>query len=657
MRIHVDNSTAAHEAAFLDRAAEALAAGGHTIVRDGRQPLDGAIVWNGREWRLRGRHRRVPTVYVECGWLPRWHYQVSWRGINADHHACPLPVHAYATAYDQAGAPRVRESAMAPNPYNWRHSRTDSQPPANLPERFWLAPLQIPTDTNMGHVPEPCRDPSGFVDTVQSLALDAPVVFKHHPATSRLPDLPNLAPGNTVIDAMATVYSLLASGRVRGVVSANSNTLNDALLYGVPGIALGHGIWPPETGPMYCPAPGGFDAADFALWETSANRTRATCGYLNDIDGIQWTAEDARDVTHLLRLLEHARDAMPTLQPRPHTDTPLINVVAGNRGWLFEDLKQHLEDAADTAGCDVAATDTAIPNADAYLYMRPEDARQTPDFAVTTVQVHDFYLGNRAGRLSDCADCAGWQIVHPGQLRMIRDAVKAWPPRVMCRPLGAPTRFTTRVNYDHDAFRVAWVGRASHMKRVPLFVEAVTAAAASIPNLEVIMLGANVEQFAPAFEHAGVKCECIRKATYRPSDEDAEQSEREVIGVMCECDPRGGVYYTAYPALYRAFDVVVITSDTETQPFPLFEAMASGVPVISTLVGWAPRLIVSGVNGYLVMGHDGIVKALRTVWSDRELFFNARHLIADTVRPYTLEGWCEDSLRLATHNAGWETAT
>jgi len=51
---------------------------------------------------------------------------------------------------------------------------------------------------------------------------------------------------------------------------------------------------------------------------------------------------------------------------------------------------------------------------------------------------------------------------------------------------------------------------------------------------------------------------------------------------------------------YGALDVFCLSSDSEGIPLTMLEAMAAGVPVVSTGVGGIPEVVKDGVNGYLV---------------------------------------------------------
>lgn len=62
--------------------------------------------------------------------------------------------------------------------------------------------------------------------------------------------------------------------------------------------------------------------------------------------------------------------------------------------------------------------------------------------------------------------------------------------------------------------------------------------------------------------------------------------------------------YRLYPSLYDSLDCLMILSSFEGGPASLPEAIASGTPVISTLVGMAPDLLSHDVNGWLLSDHD-----------------------------------------------------
>ncbi|BDZ54908.1 hypothetical protein GCM10025870_19810 [Agromyces marinus] len=52
--------------------------------------------------------------------------------------------------------------------------------------------------------------------------------------------------------------------------------------------------------------------------------------------------------------------------------------------------------------------------------------------------------------------------------------------------------------------------------------------------------------------------------------------------------------------LLRASDVLVLPSAYEANALVVLEALACGVPVVSTRVGFAPDIVVDGENGFLI---------------------------------------------------------
>jgi glycosyltransferase involved in cell wall biosynthesis len=72
---------------------------------------------------------------------------------------------------------------------------------------------------------------------------------------------------------------------------------------------------------------------------------------------------------------------------------------------------------------------------------------------------------------------------------------------------------------------------------------------------------------------------------------------------------------------YHAVDVCLVTSRQEGGPKAVLEAMATGIPVVTTRVGQAAELVVDGENGFVagVDDVDALVAAVERVHDDGEL--------------------------------------
>jgi glycosyltransferase involved in cell wall biosynthesis len=57
-------------------------------------------------------------------------------------------------------------------------------------------------------------------------------------------------------------------------------------------------------------------------------------------------------------------------------------------------------------------------------------------------------------------------------------------------------------------------------------------------------------------------------------------------------------------AIYQKADLLILPSYEEGLPYVIIEAMASGLPIISTPVGGIPEVIKEGINGFLINPGD-----------------------------------------------------
>ncbi len=87
------------------------------------------------------------------------------------------------------------------------------------------------------------------------------------------------------------------------------------------------------------------------------------------------------------------------------------------------------------------------------------------------------------------------------------------------------------------------------------------------------------------------------------------------------------------PDVLRASDIFVLSSDYEGNPLSVMEAMAAGLPVVSTAVGGVPELVTHGMSGLLTPAGD-----------------------ANALTEAMLKLGCDETLRTAMGRAAYETA-
>jgi glycosyltransferase involved in cell wall biosynthesis len=83
----------------------------------------------------------------------------------------------------------------------------------------------------------------------------------------------------------------------------------------------------------------------------------------------------------------------------------------------------------------------------------------------------------------------------------------------------------------------------------------------------------------------------------------------------------GKVDYKETPSFYHSADAYILPSYSEGLPMVILEAMAAGLPVISTKIGAIPEIIDEGINGFLVDPGDikGMVSKIEILKKNKGL--------------------------------------
>jgi glycosyltransferase involved in cell wall biosynthesis len=109
------------------------------------------------------------------------------------------------------------------------------------------------------------------------------------------------------------------------------------------------------------------------------------------------------------------------------------------------------------------------------------------------------------------------------------------------------------------------------------------------------------------------------------------------------------------PVIYADLDVAALSSLNEGTPVSLIEAMASGVPVVSTNVGGVSDVLRNGARGYLVPPldpralADGIAQALSP-----EAKARTASIRAEMTGDYGAVRLCRDLRALYLELVGWD---
>jgi glycosyltransferase involved in cell wall biosynthesis len=137
-----------------------------------------------------------------------------------------------------------------------------------------------------------------------------------------------------------------------------------------------------------------------------------------------------------------------------------------------------------------------------------------------------------------------------------------------------------------------------------------------------------------------------------------EQSARD-LGVADRVRLLGGIPLDRLLPLYREYDLFVLpTGPGEGIPRVLLEAMAAGLPVVTTRVAGIPSLISSEHNGILTEGSgaeavvEAVVEAIERLLADAPLRQRLIRGGYHTASTYTLEHQSAEMVRVLAARTG-----
>lgn len=132
-------------------------------------------------------------------------------------------------------------------------------------------------------------------------------------------------------------------------------------------------------------------------------------------------------------------------------------------------------------------------------------------------------------------------------------------------------------------------------------------------------------------------------------DEESLAAEARELGIAPAVRFVGPVFADKKQTLLAEADVLLLPTYAEGLPYALLEAMAAGLPAITTRVGGIPDVVVEGVHGLFVPVHDdyAIARAIARLANDRELLARAGNACRRRIaHSYSSERLADDFSRL-----------
>lgn len=193
------------------------------------------------------------------------------------------------------------------------------------------------------------------------------------------------------------------------------------------------------------------------------------------------------------------------------------------------------------------------------------------------------------------------------------DAIQVAEPGIDLRRFSRDRRISdSREDFGlkEEHFVIGVVSRIRESRRIDIVLDAVRMLAKEFPQLRLLLVGRG-------------RRNAMEKVVKKPSRE-MGIADRVILAGYCR--------YDRLVAAYRAMDVLVYpVPGTDKSCRTVREAMASGVPVIASRIGFLPELIEDGLNGRLMdLSSEGLAHILLDEMRDNDKLDRMGHCASKT---------------------------
>ena len=358
-----------------------------------------------------------------------------------------------------------------------------------------------------------------------------------------------------------------------------------------------------------------------------------------------------REVARALARLGVATDVYtraPTSGPRVAALYPNVRVISLEAGPLApvdrDELPRHIDEFANSARAFAVAQRITYDVVHSHYWHSGLIGRVLADaWAAPLVHSHHT-LGLVKNRLIDPGDDAEPESRLAGERRVISTADvlvastdEEWE-QLSCLYAAAHDRLKViHPGVDHDVFHPG--DRVAARRRIGLTGGLTVLFAGRIQRLKGLELAIRaVEELVPALDEP-LTFVIVGGASGAGGAHELERLEQLVddLGLRDGVQFRGPQPHAWLPAFYRAADVSLVCSYSESFGLAALEAQACGTPVVATAVGGLAHIIEDGVSGYLVPSRDPTMFAarLKTLLSDSDLRERMSRAAVDRARSFS----------------------